>query len=82
LRPTSRRCPSCSTAGHATANGPPAEVYPALFAAELRECIAEAEPAQEESHFLVYGGSYLLCFRKTAGGCRLHDPLAARGAPE
>lgn len=59
-----------------------AEVYPALFDAEVRECIAEAEPAQEESYFAVYCGTYIFYFGKTAGGYRLQDFVADPEASE
>lgn len=59
-----------------------AQVYPALFDAEVRECIAEAEPAQEESRFVVYCGTYIFYFGKTAGGYRLLDFVADPEAAE
>jgi hypothetical protein len=59
-----------------------AEVYPALFDDEVRGCVAEAEPAQEESHFVVYCGTYIFYFGMTAGGYRLQDFVADPEASE
>ena len=59
-----------------------AEVYPALFNAEVRECISAAEPAREESHFVVYCGTYIFYFGKTADGYRLQDFVADPEASE
>ncbi len=59
-----------------------AEVYPALFNAEVRECISAAEPAQEESHFVVYCGAYIFYFGETADGYRLQDFVADPEASE